>query len=179
VRFMRLSENVPMREPDAVDRIIEQWHRERPELDLESMAVFGRIHRVSQKLGAMLARAHGEHGLGRGEFDVLASIRRSGPPYTLSPKEISATLMLSSGGLTGRLDKLERAGYIERLPDPEDRRGLKVRMTDEGREAIDAAVVAGLEIQDDMLGVLDAEERRRLDALLRKLHAAFAEQPFA
>ncbi|WP_035699562.1 MarR family winged helix-turn-helix transcriptional regulator [Glycomyces tenuis] len=168
-----------MTEPDAVDRIVEQWRRERPELELESMAVFGRMHRVSEKLRAMLARAHGEHGLGRGEFDVLASIRRSGPPYTLSPKEISTTLMLSSGGLTGRLDKLENAGYVERLPDPGDRRGLKVRMTEEGGRAIDAAVVAGLEVQESMLEALDADERRRLDALLRKLHAAFADQPFA
>ncbi|HLU28984.1 MAG TPA: MarR family transcriptional regulator [Glycomyces sp.] len=168
-----------MPEPDAVDRIIEQWHRERPELELQSMAVFGRIHRISQKLRAVLARAHGEYGLGRGEFDVLASIRRSGEPFVLSPKQISATLMLSSGGLTARLDKLETAGYVERLPDPEDRRGLKVKMTAEGRTAIDAAVRAGLDAQDELLAILDADERRRLDELLRKLHTAFEDQPFA
>jgi DNA-binding MarR family transcriptional regulator len=168
-----------MPEPDAVDRIIEQWRRERPELELQSMAVFGRIHRISQKLRAVLAHAHGEYGLGRGEFDVLASIRRSGEPFILSPKQISATLMLSSGGLTSRLDKLEAAGYIERLPDPEDRRGLKIKMTTEGRTAIDAAVRAGLDAQDERLAVLDADERRRLDELLRKLHTAFEDQPFA
>ncbi len=168
-----------MAEPDAVDRIIEQWHRERPDLELESMAVFGRIHRISKKLGAVLGHARTEYGLGRGEFDVMASIRRSGEPFILSPKQISATLMLSSGGLTGRLDKLESAGYIERLPDPDDRRGLKVKMTDEGRRVIDAAVGAGLDIQDRLLAALNAEERRRLDALLRKLHVAFEDQPFA
>ncbi len=167
-----------MSEPDAVDRIIEQWHRERPDLELQSMAVFGRIHRISQKLRAMLAEAREEYGLGRGEFDVLASIRRSGAPFVLSPKQISATLMLSSGGLTGRLDKLESAGYVERLPDPEDRRGLKVKMTPAGRTAIDAAVRAGLDVQDEALAVLDADERRLLDALLRKLHTAFEDQPF-
>ncbi|HEU5127374.1 MAG TPA: MarR family transcriptional regulator [Glycomyces sp.] len=167
-----------MSEPDAVDRIIEQWHRERPDLELQSMAVFGRIHRISQKLRAMLTEAREEYGLGRGEFDVLASIRRSGAPFVLSPKQISATLMLSSGGLTGRLDKLESAGYVERLPDPEDRRGLKVKMTPAGRTAIDAAVRAGLDVQDEALAVLDADERRLLDALLRKLHTAFEDQPF-
>ncbi|WP_026924521.1 MarR family winged helix-turn-helix transcriptional regulator [Glycomyces arizonensis] len=167
-----------MAEPDAVDRIVEQWHRELPDLELESMALFGRVHRVSQKLRAMLGRAHGEYALGRGEFDVLASIRRSGEPFILSPKQIGATLMLSSGGLTGRLDKLESAGYIERLPDPDDRRGLKVKMTDRGRAAIESAVRAGLVVQDEALSVLSADERRTLDALLRKLHTAFDDQPF-
>lgn len=174
----QVSENVPMAEPDAVDRIIEQWHREIPELELESMATFGRIHRISAKLIDRLTRVRAEHGIGRGEFDVMASIRRSGEPFVLSPKQIGAALMLSSGGLTGRLDKLERAGYIERLPDPEDRRGIKVKMTDEGKAAIEASVRAGLETQEELLSALDPDERREFAALLRKLHAAFDDQPF-
>lgn len=164
--------------PDAVDRITEQWHRELPDLPLESMAIFGRIHRISTKLGERLHRLYAQFGIARNEFDVLSAIRRSGDPFTLSPKEISASLMLSSGGLTGRLDKLEKAGFIERLPDPADRRGLKVRMTEQGREAIEAAARAGVEFHAEKLSVLNAEERRQLDALLRKLHGNFEDQPF-
>jgi len=163
---------------DAVDRIIEQWHRELPDLELDSMALYGRIHRISQKLGERLHRLRSGQGLGRNEFDVLAAIRRSGEPFTLSPKEISATLMLSSGGLTGRLDKLEAAGYIERLPDPADRRGLKVRMTELGGEVIEVAVRTGIELQNESLSVLTDEEREQLGTLLRKLHLGFEDQPF-
>jgi len=163
---------------DAVDRIIEQWHREMPDLELDSMALYGRVHRISQKLAARLHRLRSEQGLGRNEFDVLAAIRRSGEPFTLSPKEIGATLMLSSGGLTGRLDKLEAAGYVERLPDPADRRGLKVRMTELGREVIEVAVRSGIELQNESLSVLTAAERDELGALLRKLHLGFEDEPF-
>ncbi|SDD20075.1 MarR family winged helix-turn-helix transcriptional regulator [Glycomyces harbinensis] len=163
---------------DAVDRIIAQWRREMPELELDSMALFGRIHRISRKLGARLHELRARQGLGPNEFDVLATIRRSGEPYTLSPKEISAAMMLSSGGLTGRLDKLEAAGFVERLPDPGDRRGLKVRMTDLGREVIEDAVRIGIAAQDEALAPLTPQERRQLDGLLRKLHAGFEDQPF-
>lgn len=163
---------------DAVDRIVEQWRRELPDLELESMALYGRLHRISQKLGDRLHRLRAQQGLGRNEFDVLASIRRSGEPFTLSPKEIGATLMLSSGGLTGRLDKLEAAGFIERLPDPADRRGLKVRMTALGREVIEEAVRTGIDLQHETLSVLSEEERTQLGALLRKLHLGFEDQPF-
>lgn len=163
---------------DAVDRIIAQWHREMPELRLESMALFGRLHRISRKLGARLHELRAQKGLGRNEFDVLATIRRSGEPYTLSPKEISGMMMLSSGGLTGRLDKLEAAGYVERLPDPEDRRGLKIRMTGLGREVIEDSVRIGIDAQDEALSVLTADERAQLGALLKKLHLGFEDQPF-
>ncbi|MFG3338865.1 MarR family winged helix-turn-helix transcriptional regulator [Glycomyces sp. NPDC048151] len=165
-------------ERDAVDRIAEQWHRELPDLELESMALYGRIHRISQKLGARLHELRARQGLGRNEFDVLATIRRSGEPYTLSPKEIGAAMMLSSGGLTGRLDKLEAAGFVERLPDPADRRGLKVRMTALGREVIEEAVRTGVDLQLETLEVLTPQERSQLSDLLRKLHLGFEDQPF-
>lgn len=162
---------------DAVDRIVGQWHRELPDLELEAMALFGRVHRVSQKISARNHAAFAEFGIGRNEFDVLASIRRSGDPFTLSPKEISASLMLTSGGLTGRLDKLEAAGFVERLPDPNDRRGLKIRLTEAGREAVEGAVRAELVLLEEALAALDAKERKEFSALLRKLHGALEDQP--
>lgn len=162
-------------ERDAVDRITGQWARELPDLRLKPMELFGRIHRISQHTIGRLETEFAHFGIGRAEFDVLASLRRAGAPYTLSPKQIAGTLMLTSGGLTGRLDKLERAGFIERLPDPNDRRGLRVRLTEQGREGIEGAVRAGLDVQSDLLDALTAEEQEVLGDLLRKLHRANAD----
>nr|BFE87971.1 hypothetical protein GCM10020093_105720 [Planobispora longispora] len=101
---------------DPVDRIVAQWHRERPDLDASPMAVFGRIYRIARLMADRVAEIYQRYGIGRGEFDVLATLRRAGAPYTLSPKAMTATLMLTSGGMTGRLDRLERAGLIARTP---------------------------------------------------------------
>lgn len=101
---------------DPVDTIVEQWARVRPDLDTRAMEVFGRIFRLSRAMGDRMERAYRPYGISRGEFDVLATLRRSGEPYTLSPRELSATLMLTTGGTTGRLDKLERAGLLRRSP---------------------------------------------------------------
>lgn len=158
---------------DAVDRIVGQWANEVPELRLRPMEVFGRIHRISRLTLQRIEPVYLKYGIGRMEFDVIASLRRSGEPYTLSPKQIGATLMLSSGGLTGRLDKLENAGLIERLPDPNDRRGLRVRLTDAGKEAVGHAVAEGLDVQGEVLDTLSAAEQETLAGLLRKLHNGF------
>src|SRR4051794_28800292 len=117
---------------DPVDAIIEQWAEVRPDLDTAAMEVFGRIYRLSRAVGDRMDKAYATLGIGRGEFDVLATLRRSGEPYTLSPRQLSATLMLTTGGMTGRLDKLERAGLLRRSPDPHDRRGLHVTLTEKG-----------------------------------------------
>ncbi|MFC7758499.1 MarR family winged helix-turn-helix transcriptional regulator [Catellatospora bangladeshensis] len=102
---------------DGVDAIIEQWREQRPDLDdLLPMEVFGRVYRVAAAIGDRMEAAYQRLGIGRGEFDVLATLRRSGEPYNLSPKQLSDTLMLTTGGMTGRLDKLERAGLIARTP---------------------------------------------------------------
>ena len=164
---------------DAVDRIIGQWHREIPELRLRPMEVFGRIHRLSRLSSQRIEPVYVSHGIARTEFDVIASLRRSGEPYTLSPKEIGASLMLSSGGLTGRLDKLEKAGLVERLPDPNDRRGLRIRLTDKGLAAIDKAVAEGLDVQWDVLDTLTPDEQEQLAGLLRKLHNGFGTEGIA
>lgn len=154
---------------DPVDAIIEQWATVRPDLDTTAMEVFGRIYRLARTVGDRMDKAYAPYGISRGEFDVLATLRRSDAPYTLSPRQLSATLMLTTGGMTGRLDKLERAGLLRRSPDPHDRRGLQVTLTDKGLRLIDEAVGAGLAVQTEALAHLDEERAGQLAALLREL----------
>lgn len=131
--------------------IIDQWAAARPDLDTAAMEVFGRVFRLARAMGDRMEKAYERFGISRGEFDALATLRRSGEPYTLSPRQLSATLMLTTGGMTGRLDKLERAGLLRRSPDPHDRRGLQVTLTERGLELIDEAVGAGLDAQTEAL----------------------------
>ncbi|MEV7592623.1 MarR family winged helix-turn-helix transcriptional regulator [Streptomyces sp. NPDC090085] len=156
---------------DAVDAITAQWFAVRPELDTAPMALFGRIYRIAKAMGDAVEERYQRFGISRGEFDVIATLRRSGPPYTLSPRQLSATLMLTTGGMTGRLDKLEKAGLLCRKPDPHDRRGLQVTITEQGLALVDQAVTAGLEVQHAALAGLTDEEAETLGSLLRKLLA--------
>ena len=151
---------------DGVDRIVEQWGRERPDLDTTAMAVFGRVYRLARLSGDAVEREYAAYGLGRPEFDVLATLRRSGEP--LSPGRLAAAMMLSSGGTTARLDRLERAGLVERSPDPDDRRGVLVSLTARGAELVDGAVAAGLRRQQELLAHLSPTQQDRLNALLRQ-----------
>ncbi|WP_091665875.1 MarR family winged helix-turn-helix transcriptional regulator [Micromonospora auratinigra] len=157
---------------DEVDAIVEQWRRERAGLRPEPMAVFGRIYRLARLVGDRQERVYAGWGIGRGEFDVLAALRRSGAPYTLAPKALSATLMLTSGGMTGRLDRLERSGLVRRAPDPADRRALRVSLTPAGLRVVEESVEAGLAVQRRILDALPADDQRRLGDLLRALLAA-------
>ncbi|MEW1639237.1 MarR family transcriptional regulator [Streptomyces sp. NPDC093801] len=157
--------------PDAVDAITDQWYAVRPDLDTTPMAVFGRIYRISKAMGDAVERVYNRHGVSRGEFDVIATLRRSGSPFTLSPRELSATLMLTTGGMTGRLDKLEKAGLLTRSPDPHDRRGLQVTLTERGLALVDEAVTAGIEVNRAALADFAPEEVEVLGGLLRKLLA--------
>lgn len=160
---------------DAVDAITDQWAVVRPDLDTVAMAVLGRIFRISDSVGAQMERAYAPFGISRGEFDVLATLRRSGQPYTLSPRHLSSTLMITTGGMTGRLDRLEQAGWLRRSPDPDDRRGLRITLTDDGLRLIDQAVEAGLAVQRTALSQsLTPEEVDALETLLRKLSASAA-----
>ena len=152
---------------DAVDRIVEQWAQERPELETAAMAVFGRVFRLSRLVGDEMETVYARHGLGRPDFDVLATLRRSGPPYELSPGALASSMMLSSGGTTARLDRLEKAGLVHRGADPHDRRGVLVRLTPHGRRTVDEAVAAGLARQQELLRHLPPEQQARLNALLR------------
>ncbi|MFD2765776.1 MarR family winged helix-turn-helix transcriptional regulator [Micromonospora eburnea] len=165
---------------DDVDVIVEQWRRERAGMRLEPMAVFGRIYRLARLVGDRQERVYAGWGISRGEFDVLAALRRSGEPYTLPPKALTATLMLTSGGMTGRLDRLERAGLLRRAPDPADRRALRVSLTDEGRRVVEESVDAGLAVQRQVLDALPPGDQERLADLLRTLLAAAeADEPGA
>jgi len=154
---------------DDVDRIVDQWARERPELQTEAMAVFGRIYRLAKVLGDRQEKVYGELGLNRGEFDVLATLRRSGPPFTLRPTELFRWLMISSGGLTARLERLEKAGLIRRRPAEDDARSLLVELTPAGKKTIEDAFRADMAIENKMVESLTAEEHSTLVRLLRKL----------
>lgn len=156
-------------EHDRVDDILAQWRRERPDLDPSPMGVIGRISRAERSLGRALEALFATFGLNRGEFDVLATLRRSGPPYRLTPTALFTELMLSSGAMTNRLDRLEQAGLIERTPDPADRRGTLVGLTPQGRELVDAAVAAHLANEQHLLHALSPAEQEQLAQLLRTL----------
>jgi DNA-binding MarR family transcriptional regulator len=156
-------------ERDGVDLILEQWRRERPDLDASPIGVIGRISRLARELEQRLEPVYAEQGLEPGWYDVLATLRRSGPPYRLRPTEFSNALMLTSSGTTKRLDRLEQAGLVARTPDPDDRRGTLITLTAAGRELVDAASEAHLANEHRLLSALTEGERERLAALLRKL----------
>jgi DNA-binding MarR family transcriptional regulator len=158
-----------MAERDGVDLIIEQWRRERPDLDPEPIGIIGRISRLARELEQELELGYREHGLEAGWHDVLATLRRHGPPYQLRPSEFSSALMLTSSGTTKRLDRLEQAGLITRAPDPADRRGVVITLTAKGLELIDAVSEAHLANEARLLEALTAADRRRLADLLRRL----------
>lgn len=154
---------------DGVDRILAQWACERPDLDASPMGVIGRISRLSRIFEQEIQQVFARFGLHRGEFDVLATLRRSGEPYRLNPSDLSLALMVSSGGMTNRLDRLERASLVERRPDPGDRRGTQVGLTEEGRRVVDAMVAEHIANEHRLLSALSETEREELTTLLRKL----------
>jgi DNA-binding MarR family transcriptional regulator len=154
---------------DHVDRIQAQWRTERPELDTTALGVVGRLVRAARLAEEALRPPLRERGLEPGWFDLLAALRRAGRPYELNPKQLLEAVMLSSGGMTKRLDQVERAGLVERRPDPDDRRGTLVRLTSRGKRAIDQAVELHITNEERLLEPLDDAEVRALDGLLRKL----------
>jgi DNA-binding MarR family transcriptional regulator len=154
---------------DHVDRIVAQWHAERPDLDVAPLALVGRLIRVSHLLNQRLGDELAEFELQPGWFDLLAALRRSGPPYELNPGELMEATMLSSGGMTKRLDRLVEAGLVDRRPDPDDRRGTRVRLTRRGKAVFDRALEAHLRNEERVLGTLKRADRRELDRLLRRL----------
>jgi DNA-binding MarR family transcriptional regulator len=161
---------------DPVDALVSQWAGVRPDLRerLPAMATFAKLGRLAIVGGRAIEGVFREHGLVTGEFDVLAALRRSGEPYAVPPSRLARALMLSPAGMTNRVDRLEAAGYVERRPDPEDRRSTRVVITAAGLELVDRVVELHLENEEALLGVLSADERRSLDRSLDKLLAQFA-----
>ena len=156
---------------DGVDRILEQWARERPELDTQAMGVFGRVSRIAAIVNDAMEHTYAQHGISRADFDVLATLRRTGEPFQLSPGALSSALMLTTGGMTGRLNRLEGAGLVTRSADLGDRRGLVVTLSDRGRELIDTAVVSGVESLQELLADIPVGQQSLLSDLLRDLLA--------
>ncbi|WP_245899173.1 MarR family winged helix-turn-helix transcriptional regulator [Nonomuraea indica] len=156
-------------ERDPIDVILEQWRRERPDLDLSAMGVFGRLALVTRRAEASVDRVFAGHGLRHGEFDVLAALRRSGPPYTAIPSELSAALMMSRAGMTNRIDRLEAAGLVERSLDPADRRSFRVTLTAEGRRVIDAAMTDHAATLARLTAGLAPEDAETLTRILRSM----------
>jgi DNA-binding MarR family transcriptional regulator len=155
--------------PDAVDRIVDQWRRERPDLDPSPVHIVGRITRLHWALEDRLVRVFGRYGLGRGEFDILATLRRSGAPFELTAGQLSGSTMVTSGAVTKRVDRLESAGLVDRRTADGDARGRLIRLTERGRALIDEVVDVHLRNETDLLAGLTTDERDTLTGLLRKL----------
>jgi DNA-binding MarR family transcriptional regulator len=160
---------------DEVDRLVEAWQRERADLDLRPMEVLSRVTRLGHHLDRARRQAFAEHRIESWEFDVLAALRRAGAPYELSPGRLLRETLVTSGTMTNRVDRLAARGLVERLPDPHDRRGVLVRLTEAGRTTVDGALEGLLGREQALLGGLAADEQRVLAGLLRSLVVPFEE----
>ena len=154
---------------DLIDILISQWKAERPDLNVEPMGVVGRVLRLATRLERRVSETLKPYGLTVGGFDILATLRRAGNPQGLTPTELMEAVMLSSGAMTNRIDRLEEQGLVERRPSPSDRRSLKVLLTAEGRKVVDEAVADRLDEAEGALCGLKAEERDQLADLLRAM----------
>ncbi len=159
---------------DGVDQLIEQWERERPDLEFGAMGTIGRLGRVMGLLTASIEDVLAEHGLTIADFDVLATLRRGGAPYVMRPTDISRLLMLSPAGMTNRLDRLDGLGLVARSPDPNDRRSWLIQLTDEGLRRVDAAVADHVANEERLLAPLSESQRQALDKALRALLAGLS-----
>ncbi|MEU1287416.1 MarR family transcriptional regulator [Kitasatospora sp. NPDC005856] len=158
-----------MEQRDTVDDIVEQWARARPDLDSGPMALIGRLRRLNVRVDNALREYFTACGLDSSEFDVLATLRRSGEPYELNARALLKSAMVTSGAITNRVDRLSAKGLVERNPCPTDRRAVLVRLTPAGKDLIDGALTGHVHNEERILSALDVDERTRLDALLRKL----------
>ncbi len=160
------------RAADAVDRILEQWHRERPDLDVAPMATIGRLRRCALLLQRRLDDTFADFGMSSWEFDMLATLRRAGAPHRLTPTALFSALMITSGTMTHRLQRLEAAGWIARLPNPDDARSMLVQLSEAGLQLVDRAVEAHVANEHRILAPLDSKQLAALDAGLARLLAA-------
>jgi DNA-binding MarR family transcriptional regulator len=161
---------------DALDEIVGEWRRERPDLDVRAKQVTGRIIRLASLFQRAYVEIFGPLGLNEGDYGVLAPLRRAGPPFTLSPTELAGHRMMTTGGMTKALDRLESKVLVERLPNPADRRGSLVRLTEAGRTVVDEAMNRHAATERQLMSTLDDDEQEQLTVLLRKLLRAVDQQ---
>ncbi|MBU0718874.1 MAG: MarR family transcriptional regulator [Planctomycetes bacterium] len=160
-------------ETDQIDLFISQWSRERPDLDASPLAVVSRILMLSRHLEFSADRALAPFGLTLWQFDVLAALRRSGAPFKLSPTQLMGFVTLSSGAMTNRIDRLEEMGLVRREEDPDDRRGVLITLTPEGRKLVDQAIAVRLEDARRNLATYTKTDEKVVAALLRRLLVVF------
>jgi DNA-binding MarR family transcriptional regulator len=158
---------------DEVDSIVEAWRRERPDLDLAPMEVLSRISRLARHLDRLRANAFSAHDLESWEFDVLAALRRTGPPYRLSPGQLLRETLVTSGTMTNRVDRLVERGLVIRQDHPNDRRGVLVELTDAGRDRVDAALAELIAAERQIMAALDVSDHDQLTQSLRLLLARY------
>ena len=159
---------------DDVDRLIADWRRERPDADLSPLEVLSRVSRLSHLLDKARKEAFADHDIVGWEFDVLAALRRAGAPYELSPGRLLKETLVTSGTMTNRVDRLVTRGFVSRSPDPEDRRGVLVRLTGDGRAVVDGALESLLAHEKELLAGIANDQRRQLSERLRALMIRFA-----
>jgi DNA-binding MarR family transcriptional regulator len=157
---------------DSIDHFLRQWRAARPDLDPDAFGVFGRIHRLSGHLVRRTEQVLADVGLGWESFSLIVTLRRAGPPFALRPTDLLHESLLSSGAVTNRIDRVERRGLVRRVPDPNDRRGVIVKLTPAGRLLADRAIKRHFKAMSDMLSFFPSAERRTLARLLGKLLAS-------
>jgi DNA-binding MarR family transcriptional regulator len=158
---------------DDVDRIVDAWRRERPDLDVAPLQVLSRISRLARRLDLDRSSAFARHALEGWEFDVLSALRRAGRPYELSPGQLVRQTLVTSGTMTNRVDRLERRGLVERRPSTTDRRGVIVQLTAQGQRSVDGAMADLLDRERTLLAELPEADREALAGLLRRLLTPF------
>ncbi len=157
-----------MTNDDYVSSVLTQWALERPDLDTSPMGIIGRISRLSLVVEKELEPVFVQFGLNSWSFDMLATLRRAGTPYKLSPTDLFRSMMVTSGTMTNRIDRLEEKALVRRVPDPEDRRGIMVELTEQGHELIDGALISHVTNEARLLHTLSREEQHALTILLSK-----------
>ena len=162
---------------DQVDLIVDQWAAERPDVDVSAMEIIGRLGRLERAIRPRLEAVFAEHDLESWEFDVLATLRRSGEPYQLTPGQLLDSMMVTSGAMTNRIDRLEDRDFVRRTPHPTDKRQVLVTLTDAGCRNVDAALVDHAANESALIDAFDLEQRQQFVDLLRILHRSLIEPP--
>lgn len=159
-----------------IEDIRTQWAKQRPDIDTGPMGTIGRVVRLSNLYREEMGKTFVQHGLSAASFDVLATLLRSGPPHTLSPNQLLATMMVTSGTMTNRIDQLEKEGLVARVPNPQDKRSVHVKLTEAGIQKIDAAVSDHVVVQKQLVEGLSELEQSELNTILDKCLALFGDK---